>query len=63
MSVREIRVVGDPILRTPCDPIRTITPGVRSLVQDLLDTVDEDGRAGLAANQSAHPGPRGWGTS
>jgi peptide deformylase len=51
MSVREIRVVGDPILRTPCDPIRTITPGVRSLVQDLLDTVDEDGRAGLAANQ------------
>ncbi|MFC0674228.1 peptide deformylase [Brachybacterium hainanense] len=51
MTLREIRVVGDPVLRTPCDPIREITPGIRSLVEDLVETVDEDGRAGLAANQ------------
>lgn len=51
MGTREIRIVGDPVLRTPCAQIREITPGVRSLVEDLLENVDEDGRAGLAANQ------------
>lgn len=51
MSVREIRVVGDPVLRTVCDPITRITDGVRTLVRDLLDTVDAEGRAGVAANQ------------
>lgn len=51
MSVRPIRVVGDPVLRTPCDRIGEITDGVRGLVQDLIDTVDDEGRAGVAANQ------------
>lgn len=51
MSVRPIRIVGDPVLRTPCDPVRDVTDGVRGLVQDLLDTVDQEGRAGVAANQ------------
>ncbi len=51
MAFREIRIVGDPVLRTPCAPITQITPGVRTLVEDLLENVDEDGRAGLAANQ------------
>ncbi len=51
MAKREIRIVGDPVLRTPCDPVTTIDDRVRGLVDDLLETVDEDGRAGLAANQ------------
>lgn len=51
MAMREIRTVGDPVLRTPCDPITEIDDRVRSLVDDLLETVNEDGRAGLAANQ------------
>lgn len=51
MAERPIRIVGDPVLRTPCDPITTITDGVRGLVEDLLETVDHEGRAGLAANQ------------
>lgn len=51
MAMRDIRIVGDPVLRTPCDPVTTIDDRVRALVQDLLDTVDEEGRAGLAANQ------------
>ena len=51
MAIREIRVVPDPVLRTPCDPITEITPAVRNLVQDLLDTVDDPGRAGVSANQ------------
>jgi peptide deformylase len=51
MAIREIRIIGDPVLRTPCDPIERIDDAVRSLVADLLETVDNDGRAGLAANQ------------
>lgn len=51
MAMRDIRIVGDPVLRTPCEPIKEIDAGVRSLVEDLLETVDAEGRAGLAANQ------------
>lgn len=51
MAYRDIRIIGDPILRTECDPITDIDDSVKALVEDLLETVDEDGRAGLAANQ------------
>lgn len=51
MAMRDIRIVGDPVLRTKCEEINTIDEAVRSLVADLLETVDEEGRAGLAANQ------------
>lgn len=51
MAMREIRVLPDPVLRTPCDEITTVDDRVRSLVDDLVETVDADGRAGLAANQ------------
>jgi peptide deformylase len=51
MPMREIRISGDPVLRTPCEPIAEIDDRIRSLVRDLLDTVDAEGRAGLSANQ------------
>ena len=51
MAYREIRVIGDPVLRTPCEPITDINDRVKALVEDLLENVDQDGRAGLAANQ------------
>ncbi|MCM3659572.1 peptide deformylase [Georgenia satyanarayanai] len=51
MAMRDIRVVGDPVLRTPCEPITDIDERVTMLVEDLLETVDHEGRAGLAANQ------------
>jgi peptide deformylase len=51
MTVREIRLFGDPVLRTVCEPVVEIDDRVRSLVTDLLDTVAFDGRAGLAATQ------------
>ncbi|GAA2722530.1 peptide deformylase [Cellulomonas aerilata] len=51
MAMREIRTVGDPVLRTPCEPITQVDDRVRSLVADLVETVDTEGRAGLAANQ------------
>lgn len=52
MAFREIRVVGDPVLRTPCEWIKDPhDSGVKQLVEDLLENVDQEGRAGLAANQ------------
>jgi len=51
MATRDIRIVGDPVLRTPCDDITAIDAGVRGLIDDLVETVDLEGRAGLAANQ------------
>jgi peptide deformylase len=51
MAEREIRIFGDPILKTACEPIGEITDKVRGLVEDLLDSVALPGRAGVAANQ------------
>lgn len=51
MTQRDIRIIGDPVLRTPCDWITDIDDRVKNLVEDLLENVDEEGRAGLAANQ------------
>lgn len=51
MAVREIRLFGDPVLRTKCAEITEIDEGVRALVKDLLDSVELPGRAGVAAPQ------------
>jgi peptide deformylase len=48
---RQIRLLGDPVLKTVSDPIVTIDDRVRSLVQDLVDSVKLPGRAGVAASQ------------
>ncbi|WP_167050970.1 peptide deformylase [Salinibacterium sp. ZJ77] len=52
MTERQIRLFGDPVLRSKTDPITD--PGdarVRSLAEDLVDTVRLPGRAGVAATQ------------
>ncbi len=51
MTVRPIRVFGDPVLRAPSAPIENIDDGIRALVADLVDTVELPGRAGVAAPQ------------
>jgi peptide deformylase len=51
VSIRPIRYLGDPVLRTACDPVTRFDDALASLVTDLIDTVQEPGRAGLAANQ------------
>ncbi|MCH1883493.1 peptide deformylase [Agrococcus sp. ARC_14] len=51
MSVREIRVFGDPVLRERATPVDATSPTTAALVQDLLDTVRLPGRAGVAACQ------------
>jgi peptide deformylase len=51
MTVRPLRLLGDPVLRTPSDLVARFDDGLAQLVTDLLDTVQLPGRAGLAANQ------------
>lgn len=51
MTERQIRLFGDPVLRSACDPVRIGDPRAAALVADLLETVQVPGRAGLAANQ------------
>lgn len=51
MAVREIRLFGDPVLKTVSEPITDFGPKTRSLIQDLIDTTMLPGRAGVAAPQ------------
>ena len=51
MAERTIRLFGDPVLRSACDPVRIGDPRAAQLVDDLVETVQLPGRAGLAANQ------------
>ncbi|MGV8876760.1 MAG: peptide deformylase [Rhodoglobus sp.] len=51
MAVREIRLFGDPVLRSACDPIVIGDPRAATLIDDLMENVQLPGRAGLAANQ------------
>ncbi|SFL00682.1 peptide deformylase [Geodermatophilus ruber] len=51
MTVRPIREIGDPVLRTPTDEVRAFDRELAALVRDLEETVEHPGRAGLAAPQ------------
>ena len=51
MAVREIRLYGDPVLRTVCETVVEITPVIEELIADLLETTQLPGRAGVAAPQ------------
>lgn len=51
MAVRDLRYFGDPVLKTVSDPVTRFDKSTESLVADLLETVDQPGRAGLAAPQ------------
>ena len=50
MTVREIRLYGDPVLRTTSAEITDFT-AVKGLIDDLLETTSLPGRAGVAAPQ------------
>ncbi len=51
MSVQRIRLFGDPILRTPAEPVVDFDKELRRLVSDLTDTMLDAAGAGLAAPQ------------
>ncbi|WP_020573746.1 peptide deformylase [Actinopolymorpha alba] len=51
MAVQPIRLFGDPVLRTPAEPVTDFDKELRKLVQDLTDTMLEAPGSGLAAPQ------------
>ena len=51
MTIREIRLFGDPVLTTRSDEVTEFDDSLRTLVEDMLETMDEAGGVGLAANQ------------
>ncbi len=51
MAVQPIRLFGDPVLRTPAEPVVDFDRELRKLVKNLTDTLLDEGGAGLAAPQ------------
>jgi peptide deformylase len=51
LTVQPIRLFGDPVLRTPAEPVVDFDAELRRLVADLTDTMREQSGAGLAAPQ------------
>jgi peptide deformylase len=51
VTVRPIRLFGDPVLRTPADRVVDFDKELRTLVKDLTATLLDEGGAGLAAPQ------------
>ncbi len=51
MAIRDIRLFGDPILKTAAEPVTDFDKQLRTLVRDLAATLDDAQGAGLAAPQ------------
>ncbi|HZU55719.1 MAG TPA: peptide deformylase [Actinocrinis sp.] len=51
MAIQQIRLFGDPVLRTKADPVVDFDKELRRLVKDLTDTMLDAPGAGLAAPQ------------
>jgi len=51
VTVQPIRLFGDPVLRTPADPVVDFDKELRKLVRDLTETLLQEAGAGLAAPQ------------
>ncbi|MED9903760.1 MAG: peptide deformylase [Lachnospiraceae bacterium] len=51
MALRNIREIGDEVLTKSCKEIKEMTPRLRELIEDMLDTMYEANGVGLAAPQ------------
>ncbi|HET6215006.1 MAG TPA: peptide deformylase [Micromonosporaceae bacterium] len=51
MTVQPIRLFGDPVLRTPAEPVVDFDRELHRLVADLIETMREASGVGLAAPQ------------
>ncbi|MEE8825775.1 MAG: peptide deformylase [Eubacteriales bacterium] len=51
MALRTIRVVGDPVLTKKCREVKTMTPHLRQLIDDMFETMYHANGVGLAAPQ------------
>ena len=41
MALRTIRTQGDPVLEKVCRPITEVTPRIRTLAEDMVETMYE----------------------
>ncbi len=51
MAIRNIREFGDPVLNEKCKEVKEVTPRIRDLIGDMLDTMYAANGVGLAAPQ------------
>ncbi|TQF69361.1 peptide deformylase [Rhodococcus spelaei] len=51
MAILPIRIVGDPVLHEPTQPVTQPVSEVAELIADMYDTMDAANGVGLAANQ------------
>lgn len=51
MAIRQIRTIGDDILRKTCKPVKEMTPRLEELIGDMFETMYEACGVGLAAPQ------------
>lgn len=51
MAIRNIRKMGDRVLTKKCRPVEEMTPRIRELIGDMLDTMYQEYGVGLAASQ------------
>jgi peptide deformylase len=51
VSVRPIRIIGDPVLHRPTRPVDTFDDTLKTLVEDMFETMAAADGVGLAANQ------------
>lgn len=51
MAVREVRLLGDPVLRKPADAVEGVTDEIRALIDDMFETMYASEGVGLAGPQ------------
>jgi peptide deformylase len=51
MALREIRILGDPVLRAPAEEVREFDEEIQTLARDMLDTMYRASGIGLAGPQ------------
>jgi peptide deformylase len=51
MAVLSVRKYGDPVLRRRAKPVEAVTPEVRKIIEDMVDTMYNEVGLGLAAPQ------------
>jgi peptide deformylase len=55
MAVLKVRRYGDPVLRAKAKPVAEVTPAIRAMVDDMIETMYEEVGIGLAASQVGIP--------
>lgn len=51
MAIRNVRIQGDKVLEKKCKEVKEVTPRIRTLIDDMFDTMYEESGVGLAAPQ------------